>query len=346
MSESQLPECLSDNHVMLMDEDHYSEPCGASNRKSAAQIRALIKECQKAILSAPSGSATRQQQIDYLVELQECLSNAIEQETFNDNVEDGILLVLGHKFKERKQSKSKRYCECCATFIWNMIQMSYRCLECGISLHEKCIQSFVRACPSTQLTTYIFDICPKKGLDEQKFLCAECRAPLSYHDQQLQPRVCDYSGLYYCAICHWTDTMVIPARVLANWDFEERKVCRASKHQLKLLATRPLICISDINPMLLSLVDELKEIKRLREEIITMKSYILDCKVALKSKLLLLLRSRPHFVDGTDAFSLQDLIDTNSEILLPWLAKVSVQMLNNESFLFYILRRLSVVNVM
>lgn len=39
-----------------------------------------------------------------------------------------------------------------------------------------------------------------------------------------EPRLCDYSGNYYCELCHWNDTMVIPSRVLHNWDFEPHKV--------------------------------------------------------------------------------------------------------------------------
>jgi len=39
-----------------------------------------------------------------------------------------------------------------------------------------------------------------------------------------EPRLCDYTGNYYCDYCHWNDTMVIPARILANWDFQPRKV--------------------------------------------------------------------------------------------------------------------------
>jgi len=39
-----------------------------------------------------------------------------------------------------------------------------------------------------------------------------------------EPRLCDYTGNYYCDYCHWNDTMVIPARILANWDFLPRKV--------------------------------------------------------------------------------------------------------------------------
>ena len=39
-----------------------------------------------------------------------------------------------------------------------------------------------------------------------------------------EPRLCDYNGHYYCNYCHWSDAMVIPARIIANWDFQPRKV--------------------------------------------------------------------------------------------------------------------------
>ena len=39
-----------------------------------------------------------------------------------------------------------------------------------------------------------------------------------------EPRQCDYSGHYYCDLCHWNDQVSIPARIVHNWDFEPRKV--------------------------------------------------------------------------------------------------------------------------
>ena len=41
-----------------------------------------------------------------------------------------------------------------------------------------------------------------------------------------EPRLCDYSGNYFCELCHWNDPMLIPARVLHNWDFEGWKVTK------------------------------------------------------------------------------------------------------------------------
>lgn len=42
----------------------------------------------------------------------------------------------------------------------------------------------------------------------------------------VEPRICDYTGLYYCPTCHWNDSAPIPARILHNWDFTPSKVCR------------------------------------------------------------------------------------------------------------------------
>ena len=47
-----------------------------------------------------------------------------------------------------------------------------------------------------------------------------------------EPRLCDYSGQYYCELCHWNDTLKIPARILHNWDFTSYKVMQMYKRSL------------------------------------------------------------------------------------------------------------------
>ena len=51
-----------------------------------------------------------------------------------------------------------------------------------------------------------------------------CLFTLFTEGDAVEPRQCDYDGHYYCSLCHWNDTEVIPARVIHNWDFETRKV--------------------------------------------------------------------------------------------------------------------------
>ena len=53
-----------------------------------------------------------------------------------------------------------------------------------------------------------------------------------------------------------------------------------------------------------------------------MKKYFMSCKAALESKLLLQLQDRQHFVENSDMYSLFDLEDVVSDVLLPQLAKI------------------------
>ena len=62
--------------------------------------------------------------------------------------------------------------------------------------------------------------------------------------ERSEGRLCDYTGQYFCEECHWNDHVVIPARVVHNWDFTTYKVfffnglkknvnviCLPTKHQ-------------------------------------------------------------------------------------------------------------------
>ena len=42
--------------------------------------------------------------------------------------------------------------------------------------------------------------------------------------ERAEARLCDYSGQYFCEECHWNDLVVIPARVVHNWDFSLYRV--------------------------------------------------------------------------------------------------------------------------
>lgn len=122
----------------------------------------------------------------------------------------------------------------------------------------------------------ILKICPEIGLSNQEFRCAECRVPISPAPSPTKdgckivskPRLCDYSGLYFCENCHMNDTAIIPARVIHNWDFQPQAVSRSSLQIISYLKNKSfhydrsvLINLVEINPMLYGLVDELIQIK-------------------------------------------------------------------------------------
>lgn len=94
-----------------------------------------------------------------------------------------------------------------------------------------------------------------------------------------EPRLCAYTGQYYCRRCHWNNEMIIPAHLIRNWDNEKRLVCRASKQFLISMLKRPIIDLEKENPLLFKYVNVLSQMKHLRRNIMLMKCYFISCKV-------------------------------------------------------------------
>ena len=53
-----------------------------------------------------------------------------------------------------------------------------------------------------------------------------------------------------------------------------------------------------------------RQVDQFRRQIILMKKYLTVCRVASEEKLLLRLVGRQHFVDGSDLYSVEDLVRT------------------------------------
>lgn len=247
------------------------------------------------------------------------------QITDNSHQSDGKS-IYGHDFHIKEStSDMDRYCEVCTALVWGVIQSWYSCLVCGICCHDKCLNLLKRMCASVRVNegnTLSMTICPDPGLMSQNYTCFECRAPISYKPGETEPRQCDYTGNYYCPTCHWNDEMIIPARVVHNWDLEPRKVCRATKQFLRLMYIKPVLFPEKVNPRLPNFVEELSEMKRLRQEILLMKTYFLSCQSALQAKLLLMLKRRQHFVENVDSYTMADIVDLVNEKLLREVIKV------------------------
>lgn len=104
-----------------------------------------------------------------------------------------------------------------------------------------------------------FTICHEKGIGSQDYKCFQCSGPVGF-GLFGEFRVCDYTGKYYCTECHVNDLSVIPARVVHNWDFKQRRVCRRSKAFLAKIERMPVVDLISINPKLVNHVEELKEV--------------------------------------------------------------------------------------
>lgn len=88
-------------------------------------------------------------------------------------------------------------------------------------------------------------------------------------------------------------------------------VSQASLQILRVTADRPLINLEKLNPQLLSRIQELNLVKRLRQELQGIRKYLIVCRQA-NDEHLLWKCERPHLLENVDMYSLQDLVDTYS----------------------------------
>nr|XP_012592675.1 differentially expressed in FDCP 8 homolog isoform X1 [Microcebus murinus] len=269
-----------------LSEDHFSRPVGLFLASDIQQLQQAIEECKRLILELPEQSEKQKDAVVRLIHLR------LKLQELKDPNEDepNLRVLLDHRFYKEKSKSVKQTCDKCNTIIWGLIQTWYTCTGCCYRCHSKCLGLISKPCVSSRVShqaEYELNICPETGLDSQDYRCAECRAPISLRGVPSEARQCDYTGQYYCSHCHWNDLAVIPARVVHNWDFEPRKVSRCSMRYLALMVSRPVLRLREINPLLFNYVEELVEIRKLRQDILLMKPYFITCKEAMEARLLL-----------------------------------------------------------
>jgi len=97
---------------------------------------------------------------------------------------------------------------------------------------------------------------------------------------------------------------VIPARILADWDFNRYKACDAACKKIIALKEKPLL---DVDEKLYDRVTRLKKIREFRLQASQMAPYIYTCPQS--EYLVGLWRERIHLLQNDDKYSLTDLID-------------------------------------
>ncbi|XP_035793905.1 differentially expressed in FDCP 8 homolog isoform X2 [Anopheles albimanus] len=311
------------------------------------EISQAIETCKALIHTTDSlDENERKWLVRYLIELRYRRRELLDVDRDPEAVLEETKIILGHHFVRRRKHPQRKqrhlYCDHCSGVIWNVVQSSYVCSDCSFAVHGKCVEKVLRICAHVVTTEHsgpIECICPEIGLAFQRYTCAECAVQLSYHVSTpvgcfglefkaeklnaIEPRLCDYTGLYYCPACHWNDMSIIPARIMNNWDFVPRKVCRASRQQIALLRTRPVIRLEDKNPRLFTFIPALAEVKRMRVQFGAMKKYLTVCRLADEERLVARqLGECRHLMQSTDLYSVADLVGIENGSLLGYLRTV------------------------
>ncbi|OQR72250.1 differentially expressed in FDCP 8-like [Tropilaelaps mercedesae] len=323
----------SPENLSNVNEEHFSGLEGIfSSINTESKLELAIEKCKQMILDSEERSDARYSLIHKLVDLRWKLQEMRHgpQSPLCEN----SFTVMGHVFVSCNFEDSDGFCEKCCNRIWNFVNLGYNqyytCNKCRYKCHQRCLNSITRTCAYLKDHAYELEICPEVGLSAQQFKCHECHTGLVQSGTlRLLPlidssrRLCDSCGRWFCRQCHWNNELVIPARVVHNWDFTPRKVCRGCVQFLRLMAKRPVLCIEELNSYLFSHVEELSSVKALREDIQEMKKYLTSCHIAQSKKLLWLLRKRHHFVENANMYSMQDLIDLEAGSLLKYIHQVT-----------------------
>ncbi|XP_031369597.1 differentially expressed in FDCP 8 homolog isoform X2 [Apis dorsata] len=292
-----------------------------SKATSEEYLKDMIEKCKQMVLESAECSDERKWLVRRLIELR------LRVQEFRESSEANLLetqVILGHHLIPQKYyitTSGPVYCDHCSGAIWTMLQSWYMCNDCKFCCHWKCLNNICRVCVHVVASeaggyTYTKDICPEQGLSNQGYRCAECKARITFKSTWIEPRLCDYTGLYYCQRCHWNTAMVIPARVIRNWDMESRPVSRVAAQLLTLLEERSVLLLEDLNPKLFTLVPDLSVVKRMREEMQMMKRYLVLCPEANNQGLPWKIGIRTHMIENSGNYSIKDLIDLNNGILL------------------------------
>ncbi|XP_070150364.1 differentially expressed in FDCP 8 homolog isoform X2 [Polyergus mexicanus] len=292
-----------------------------SKDASEEDLKEMVHKCKLMVLESAECSDERKWLVRRLIELR--LRAQELRETSDENLFE-TCVILGHHFVPQKYhitTSGPVYCDHCSGAIWAMLQSWYMCSDCKFSCHWKCLNNVCRVCVHVIASeaggyTHTKDICPEQGLSKQSYRCAECKVRITFKSAWVEPRLCDYSGLYYCQRCHWNTAMVIPARVIRNWDMEPRLVSRAAAQLLMLLEDRSVLPLEELNPKLFTLVPDLSLVKRMRGEMQMMKRYLVLCLDACAQGLPWKIGLRTHMIENSGNYSIKDLIDLQSGILL------------------------------
>ncbi|XP_063107831.1 pleckstrin homology domain-containing family M member 1 isoform X3 [Cavia porcellus] len=157
------------------------------------------------------------------------------------------------------------------------LEMAEEAVTLGGSLDESCQEVLKFATRENGfLLQYLVAIPTEKGLDSQGCFCAGCSRQIGF--SFVRPKLCAFSGLYYCDICHQDDTSVIPARIIHNWDLTKRPVCRQALKFLAQIQAQPLINLQLVNPSLYDHVEQMHLISQKREQLKLLGDYLGLCR--------------------------------------------------------------------
>ncbi|XP_076059202.1 pleckstrin homology and RUN domain containing M1 isoform X2 [Oratosquilla oratoria] len=174
---------------------------------------------------------------------------------------------------------------------------------------------------TTKLLPNYLRITTEEGLDAQQYKCYQCQSYIGMIYGQA--RLCVYDSHYYCCHCHDGEEMVIPSRVVGNWDMRTHPVCTQTGNWLLSMQNQPLVDVRTANPKLYTHVDQMAEMQLLRTQLLYIRAYIFTCNTeTVPQQLRRMVWPREYLYEHVHLYSINDLVLVNTGQLVTLLRHV------------------------
>ncbi|XP_030375731.1 pleckstrin homology domain-containing family M member 1 [Scaptodrosophila lebanonensis] len=157
------------------------------------------------------------------------------------------------------------------------------------------------------------------GLNAQGFLCKSCQYPLGIGHAKYQ--VCAFSGDYYCNSCMDVETVLIPARIIYNWDFRKYNVSKRAATFLAEFRAQPFIDLQLLNPSIYHASEAMAELQSLRIRLNFIRAYLYTCAPSSIELLQRQFCGREYLYEHIHQYSIADLGHIQRGVLCQQLQK-------------------------
>ncbi|GJQ73967.1 hypothetical protein Trydic_g11883 [Trypoxylus dichotomus] len=114
------------------------------------------------------------------------------------------------------------------------------------------------------LNQKLLTIAREIGLDQQNYECSSCKTPITVYKSAKgitnPANVCFFTGEYFCNDCMCETPIIIPARIIHNWDYREYRVSQRAYNYIEEIKDHPMIDLKIVNPLIYSAAEEMSKL--------------------------------------------------------------------------------------
>ncbi|XP_036333420.1 uncharacterized protein LOC118744485 [Rhagoletis pomonella] len=156
-----------------------------------------------------------------------------------------------------------------------------------------------------EMLEQMYKLARQPGLDAQGFLCKSCQHPLGIGYTNFQ--VCGFSGNYFCDACMDMEQIMIPAKIIYNWDFRKYSVSKRAALFLTEFRNQPVIDLELLNPDIYNASDAMADLQSLRIRLNFLRAYLYTCEPKSIELLQQQFYGREYLYEHIHLYSISDL---------------------------------------